>query len=762
MSRPVCPFRICLALAAVLFLTGAASADVGVVEGSLVHKDSGEPVIGAPVKLDGTRYAVTNEAGVFVFPSVSAGAHELTVDDPECAVFTTTIEVQAGQHLRLRYALDRRGTQDVEEVVIRAERLKQEVSDTVLQMEEVKKIPGTQGDILKIIQSLPGVARMTPVGGGAALGVVVRGAAPEDSVVLIDDHPVPLLYHFGNLKSILNSDMLKRIDFLPGGFGAEYGRAIGGVVDVQTLPCGHERYDGYLELSMLDAGFFVQGPIGKNAGFVAAARRSTLDAWLPFVLENLEGFELTMAPVYYDYQAKLDWSPTPDDRLSLLAFGSSDEMKWLFEKPISADPSIRGDFGFKTHFHRLYLSWTRAPQATAWQFKLSLVGGFDEFNGEGGNFLIVSSVPSLNLRADVQWQISKRWKLAAGLVAGLANFDLRYSMVRPPQEGTVPNKFNTLEMIIGQEQWLAINYAAYASLSLEPVDGMLITGGVRFDGYAFGEHGDWAIMPRLALKKEIRPGTIFKAGVGLYQQAAPEFELSAGFGNPDLRMERAIHYAVGVEQRLPFHVSLDVTAFYKDIDRLVVSDPERIYSNQGIGEISGLEFLLRRDLSDGLFGWIAYTLMRSRRKDGPDEPWRLFSFDQTHILTLVAGYQLPTSERRPNHGLRSGWEFGLRFQLVTGSPYTPIIGGIFDADYDNYLPIPGPINSERPPLYHRLDARVDYTWAFEAWALSVFLDVQNVYNYRAILRIDYNHDYTETAHLRDLPIIPALGIRGSF
>ncbi len=755
-------------IAACLVLLGALAGEAslaggdGAIKGRLVHKDSGEPVIGAPVRLDQDRFGVSDEAGFFHFFGVHPGPHKISIDDPECAPFEAHITVPDDKVLQLDYALDPRGSTDVEEVVIKAERLEEEVSDTVLEIQEVKKIPGTQGDILKIVQSLPGVAYSTSVGGASALGVVVRGAAPEDSQVLIDGLPVPLLYHFGNLKSILNSDMLKRIDFLPGGFGAEFGRAIGGIIDVQTLPCDHEQYDGYVELSMLDAGFYAKGPIGEDAGFVVAARRSTLDAWLPYALENFEGFDLTMAPVYYDYQARVDWSPSPDDRLSLLAFGSSDEMKFLFEKPISADPSLRGDFGFQTHFHRVYLSWAHAPQAADWQLNARLVGGWDAFDGRGGEFKILTRVPSLNLRLDFEWKLSKRWKVAAGLVGGVGWFDLEYSMVRPPSEGSMATSFNALEMIIGQESWRAFNGGLYASASVEPLDGMLITGGVRLDGYAFGSHGDWSVAPRLSFKQELRPGTVFKAGVGLYYQTPPENELSKGFGNPDLRMERAVHYTLGMEQELPFSSALDVTAFYKDLDRLVVRDEESVYSNAGIGKISGLEVMLRRDLKDGIFGWLAYTMMRSQRRDQPGGEWRLFDFDQTHILTLVAGYQLPTGERMPNHGQRSGWEFGLRFQLLTGNPYTPIVGGIYDSDYDDYLPIPGEVNSRRPPLFHRLDLRVDYTWAFEWWALSLFLDVQNVYNYRAIIRVSYNHDYTETSYLRDLPIIPALGLKGYF
>ena len=220
--------------------------------------------------------------------------------------------------------------------------------------------------------------------------------------------------------------------------------------------------------------------------------------------------------------------------------------------------------------------------------------------------------------------------------------------------------------------------------------------------------------------------------------------------------------ALRLKQALPLAASLDFEVFTKTLDRLVVYDPVKTYSNAGIGRIPGIEVMLRREFMDGFFGWLAYTLMRSERKDGPDQPWRLFDYDQTHILTLVAGYHLATGPVQPRLGIGDGWDFGLRFQLVSGNPTTPIIGSIYDADNDTYLRVAGPVNSQRLPLYHRLDLRVDYTWAWTRFAFSLYLDLQNVYNYQSIEGIEYNYDYSQSAYRRGLPIIPGLGLKGSF
>ena len=147
---------------------------------------------------------------------------------------------------------------------------------------------------------------------------------------------------------------------------------------------------------------------------------------------------------------------------------------------------------------------------------------------------------------------------------------------------------------------------------------------------------------------------------------------------------------------------------------------------------------------------MAYTLSRSERKDSSGEGWERFDYDQTHILTALGSYKLGR-----------GWQVGARFRYVTGSPYTPNVGGIADFDSGSYAPIQEyPANRSRLPAFHQLDLRVDKTWEFQSWKLSTYLDLQNAYNRKNTENISYNYDYSESKPLPGLPILPVLGIRG--
>jgi hypothetical protein len=173
--------------------------------------------------------------------------------------------------------------------------------------------------------------------------------------------------------------------------------------------------------------------------------------------------------------------------------------------------------------------------------------------------------------------------------------------------------------------------------------------------------------------------------------------------------------------------------------------------NVGEGRAFGLEMLLRYKPDDRFFGFVAYTLSRSVRKDGPDEPERLFNFDQTHILTTVGSYRLG-----------KGWEIGGRFRYVSGSLNTPQGYGFYDATVGAYIPLSDfPPTAHRNPAFHQLDVRVDKTWLFgNGVKLSAYLDILNIYNSANVEGVSYNYNYTLSTNASGIPFLPSIGIRG--
>jgi hypothetical protein len=241
-------------------------------------------------------------------------------------------------------------------------------------------------------------------------------------------------------------------------------------------------------------------------------------------------------------------------------------------------------------------------------------------------------------------------------------------------------------------------------------------------------------------------------------------------GNPEVRHDQSLHASVGVIWKILPSLSLEATGFYKHLwNRVAPSDhvvwrggapmSESVW-NHGIGRIYGAELLIKQQFSracprflrlERCFGWLSYTILRSERRDQPGTGWRLFDFDQTHILTLVLSGLWP-----------HGWQFGIRFRFASGNPVTRFGTGIYDADADLYIGVPGPYNGFRMPPFHQLDLRLDKKFTFKRWTLSVYLDIQNVYYYRAPEFLWYNFNFTQQDYFKGLPIIPSIGVKGAF
>jgi len=330
----------------------------------------------------------------------------------------------------------------------------------------------------------------------------------------------------------------------------------------------------------------------------------------------------------------------------------------------------------------------------------------------------------------------------------------------PPRPGeTDPGTITSLRYLVREGKAQIFEPGAYAEAELTPIKGLRVVPGGRVD---YDDDLDqWAPSVRLNARYDVyRAGdvrTTVKGGSGTFRQRPTFQETDAVFGSRGLRFNRATHHTVGVEQAFTRSVELSVDGYYKELTELVSRLPTpsgNEYKNTGSGDVVGAEVLLRYKPDGKFFGWLAYSLSRSERRLSPDYDKTLFQYDQTHVLTAVGSYVIGR-----------GWQVGARFRLVSGPLYTPCagIGATLDASSAAYVCNGGaPTYSERLPMFHQLDARVDKTWTFTAWKLSAYLDVQNVYSRQNAEDVSYNFDFSKKTYQKGLPIIPSLGLRGEF
>ncbi len=742
----------------------AAVPKVGVLKG-LVKTPTEEPLPGAQVTLtrvgggkgeDGKSVVVaqvsTDAKGAFVFPPLPAGQYhvEVVAEGFDRYAVDEDVAPDVESSVVYRTALAP-STDGVVDVIVKGEKPPREVTRRTMEREEILKAPGTGGDALRSLENMPGVAR--PPGLMGLL--IVRGSAPTDTLVLVDGTEIPIAYHFGGLTSVIPTEMLERIDFYPGNFGVEYGRVMGGMVDVGIRSPKKDGYHGLFQIDLIDARLMAEGPITEKTRFLVGARRSWLDAWLPGVLRKT-GADVTAAPVYYDWQAVLEHDISDKTTGRLLFMGSDDRLELILNSASESDPGFGGDIGNRTKFWRLQARFdTKASEAVRAINTVS-IGHDGVFFNFGDRFLNLDLHP-ISARSDLRAKLSKEITCIAGLDLNFTPYDVSYKFPPFRQDGVIdgPTFARQANLISGKST--LFRPGAYVMLDLAPVKGLKLLPGVRVD-YS-QDTASWTADPRFAARFDIvreYPRTTLKGGVGLFHQPPQPQESLVPFGNKGLHSNQAIHYSLGFEQELSRHVEISMEGFYKDLRSLVIQEAAESssangvkYVNKGVGRIYGGEALIRWKPDGQFFGWLAFTLSRSERKDDPSQSYQLFQYDQTHILTALGSYKLGR-----------GWELGMRFRYVTGSPDTAYLGGLVDYDAGAYNPNQGPRWGTRLGSYHTLDVRVEKTWQFSTWKLSAYLDLRNAYNHKNPEAVSYNYDYTQSKSVAGLPILPVFGVRG--
>ena len=406
---------------------------------------------------------------------------------------------------------------------------------------------------------------------------------------------------------------------------------------------------------------------------------------------------------------------------------------------------------------RLYSAWDYRISSTL-KHHLSVATGQNKLEFSLGDQLsFQNDVNVITLRDELTWKKSDQFTLRGGFEGEAYLGTIKLKLPQPTrkegQGGQAP--LSTLDIKQTDRDFQFYNPALWLEAQWRPTDNLLLLPGARVDVDTY--LGDVAPDPRVNARytllrdNEGKPIGTIKGGVGRYSQRPSPDETDATYGNPDLLLEHSAHFSLGYEHSLSQNLDIDVVGFYKHLYGSVspIDDPILRYDNNGSGRIYGLEVLFRHNLTSRFFGWVSYTLMRSERKDSGAEDYRLFSLDQTHILTMIAQYKL-----------NSEWEIGARFRYTTGNPQTPFVNAIYNADNDVYVPIPGPVNSTRVDAFQQLDLRLDRKWIFNDWMLTAYLEIQNALNRANPEGENWNYNFTQSQVITSLPIIPSIGLRG--
>ena len=764
-------------------------------DGEIKNRFTKQMIPGVTVAVDGSGEVVTDENGHFEFKEVPLGKHVITISGPNLTTVTTEEELEKGKKLSVKYALEPKeevpeGEESDLEIVVVAPKIQKEVVSTEIKAEEGRRVPGTQGDTLKVVQNLPGVARAS-FGSGQ---LVVWGAAPQDTRVYIDGIHVPLLYHGGGLRSVFTSDLVRSINLAPGGYGSEYGRGLGGLVTVDSRALRPTGFHGFVAADVIDASGMVEAPISSSTRIAIAGRKSYLDRAINAVTtKDVQSY--IPIPDYFDAQVKVTHDLGANESIDVLGLISRDELTRTLQ---NSDPAqIKKDYQL-TDFNRLGVAYKRqfndgsSILLTPW-FGRDHLTSRASFGGSPTE--LDTKNTAFGLRAAYRGRVSPHIVATAGLdiEGNFASLARRGSVTLPPREGDLSVFGQPPGDQVNADNWDAstLTFAPYVQADIGLLDDKLhIVPGLRIEPFITSasrqtpKAGDTPeigitqqsteVEPRLSTTYQIIPRLGLKAALGFYHQSPQPSDLSAVFGNPKLAVERAFHLLAGSNFKLTDQISFEEVFFYSKSNDLVTrsaSDTPALAQalvQEGEGRSYGVQVLLRHELTSRFFGWVSYTLMRSERRDkcatienipgmtAADAPqnvcheggWRLFDYDQTHVATVVGSYDLG-----------AGFEFGARFRYATGFPRTPVVGSFVSTRRDLYEPLFGQQNSIRIPAFVQLDARLSKRFTMSWGKAEIYVDVQNVTNHQNPEEIVYDYRYANKNYITGLPVLPVAGAR---
>jgi len=677
------------------------------------------------------------------------------------------------------------GPPDRGSTTVRARRRRPGASEIVVDHHEADRAPGTRRDPLQVVLALPTVAR-APMSSGQ---LVVGGAAPRDTRVLVDGVELPRLMHLGGWRSLVGADLVDDVTLVPAAFGVERGRALGGVVEVRTRRTVPDGLTGGVALDPLDGEAtlrFGEGDDGLRVDSAVTGHVGLAALWatpLIAIPGGADALSLVPLPLTWDVTGRagltfVDAGGDPMD-VSVGVIAAGDD---LAQDDGAFDPAVRRIRDVSLSTGRVWLEHGRALA----DGRLLVTGSLGHDHGSdrvrAGGTSAALDVDSLQFALRTLWRgpthviappVTLRPLLGIDVQRTTSTLHRTGSPGLPAREGDVVVFLQTPVDEDTGDLWDTdvVNVAPFMA-----VDGnagrVSAQVGLRLDAFVLstsrllprlGDAPDightgfhLAPAPRASLALRASDDVVLRVAAGLFYQAPDPSDASAVFGAPVLGPEEAAHVAVAADVALWPAWRLETTLFARALDHLVVradtpSPPlAGALVQEGRGTVQGATLLLRRALVDGTAGWVSWTLSRSERQDHPGEPPRLFDFDQTHVLQAVLTHAI------------GDVVVGGRARAATGNPRTPVVGAVFDALHDRFDPVFGPHNAERLPAFFALDARVDWTLHLDTVDVTLSADVENLTSQTNGEEFLWRFDYGERALLGGLPLLAVVGARASW
>lgn len=736
------------------------SQNQGVLSGIVIDKVTQNPLKDINIKISGTKFITRSLGdGSFRIEGIPPGVYSVEFSSVNYLKFIeqdVIISEATGRELIIELI-----PITTEEVIIQDSRFRKplDVSTSFksLRFEEIRRFPGGLEDIGRVIQSLPGVA-LTSDGRNDLL---VRGGSPAENLFVVDGFEVNNFNHFGaqgstgGPTSILNLDFASEINFYTGGFSVKYGDKLSSVVEVKQRNGNRERFYGKINISGTGVGANFEGPIKKGkASWLFSVRRSYLD-----LIFNASGF--SFVPEYTDFQLKAFYSSGSKNIFEFSSFGAIDKVRFNNDTEENRQNNER----ILTNNQKSYSS------GIIWKFiasrksliKFTLSRNYVNYFFSKRDSLFNETFKNISKESDIQLKNELSIKITddkfINIGTGAKTILLDYNIDKKADTLSA-NGSLIIPAVYIDLKTRTYKAFGYGELTASLTDKTRVTTGIRVDYFAYSNK--LSVSPRINFTYTISSKVNLNAAWGVFHQTPSYIWLVANEDNKKLDYIRAYHYVAGTEYFFDESTRLSVEFYYKKYVNYPVSRnrPYLILANNsgfenqnsfgleslvssGSGRVYGTEIFLQKNLTKNFYGAMSISLSDVKYKalDGVE---RRSDWDNRFVLNLNAGYRFGNK-----------WEVSSKLRIAGGRPYTPIDPSNGFSDFSKY-------NSESYPLYHRLDVRAERKWYFKNWLLTIYIDIQNVYNRKNVFEYRWNKFKREIETSTNLGILPTIGISAEF
>jgi hypothetical protein len=735
----------------------------GSIVGTVIDRETRQPVSGAKVVIaDATRGAYTNGEGKFRIESLPPGNYRLGCSSLGYEPSSLgDVVVKPGRPVTADIELAP-GDIAMPEVTVNAGYFSSsgppEVSSVEFSSEEIRRAPGSAGDISRILMELPSVAKTNDTKNS----LLVRGGNPSENSFYIDNIEIPNINHFptqgasGGPIGILNVDFIRNVRFHAGGFPVQFGDRLSSVMDISFREGSREKTLAQLDLNFAGYGAVVEGPlVSSSASWMLSARRSYLDLIVKAVSTGT-----SLAPSYNDYQGKISWNIDPSNSVSLLAVVSDDHSHSDNDIARENEQTYYGDqdtYQYVTGANWRAV-WGKGYSNTSLSYAATDFGEKFFEAGTGRHLITNASLESaLALRNVSTFMFSDDLTLVAGVEARMLHnrYNNAYGEYLD-QSGRAMPAYQVASKLDDRK------LGAFASLTVKPFDRLSLTLGARADYDELA--GGVIVQPRIAAGYMLDDRTTISASAGLFAQTLPMLLLAQRASYRDLDVPKAGHYVLGVQHMLSDETRLTVEAYYKGYrsfpqspaapDIFVVDDI--LYNNDfirssselvsnGRAESYGAELTLQRKFAGDFYGLCALSLYRSRYRT-MSGAMKDRAFDNRVTFSIEGGYELSDT-----------WELSARWIYAGGAPYTPFDLEASTAAHTGIIDTTR-INGARYPDYHSLNIRLEKRFNFASSGIVAYVSVWNVYNRQNIASYYWNNYRNEQGAQKQFGILPIFGI----